>query len=334
MNSLNSLEMEITLKNEENKNLIQNREESQNNILQKDRKNEDFFYFQNKKEKNKSFFLFHFFIISLLFVFILTIIYIIYYNTREPNFKILQYDWDNSYLNNRKYENYIFDNGLEIMIIQDESFDRDGGAIVIEGGYMDNPYDEGIISLATLLLNKIAFHEGDNIRFNDYYGQYTFGTEEYYTNFRFDILNNGFKNYLYNFSLILNPKNIDYYYNNFIYEIIYDLYYNYYIKMNNINYKQKHLIEYLVYGLSDINNQDILPEGNVVSFLDNIENDLRRNITEYIKMLLNPSKIKIVFFSKYKILLTAKYVKKYFHYLTTMEKPKDNKIDKYKFEIK
>ena len=104
--------------------------------------------------------------------------------------------------------------------------------------------------------------------------------------------------------------------------------------MNNINYKKKHLIEYLVYGLSDINNQDILPEGNVVSFLDNIENDLRRNITEYIKMLLNPSKIKIVFFLKYKILLTAKYVKKYFHYLTTKEKPKDNKIDKYKFEIK
>jgi hypothetical protein len=86
-------------------------------------------------------------------------------------------------------------------------------------------------------------NEEKNIRLNDYYGQYNYGTEEYYTNFRFDILNNGFKKYLHYFSLILNPKNIDYYFDTYIIDIIKEIYSNYLSKTNNIYNKERHLIE-------------------------------------------------------------------------------------------
>ena len=42
-------------------------------------------------------------------------------------------------LSERKYENYLFDNGLEILLAQDPLIDRDGGSIIIEREYMDNP---------------------------------------------------------------------------------------------------------------------------------------------------------------------------------------------------
>ena len=271
MNPNQPSEIEIPFKNEENDNLIENKEENESNNLQNNNINEPLFKSQNKKLKNiinkfiNSFFLFQFFVINLLFAFIIIIIYIFYYNMNEPNFKIFYYDWDNSYLNDRKYENYLFDNGLEVMVIQDQSFDRDGGAIVIENGYMDNPYDEGIASVATLLLNKITLKVEENFKLSDYYGQYDFGTEEYYTNFRFDILNNGFNKYLYYFSLILNPKNISSIYDQYIENIMFELEEYYKKKIDNIYYKEQHLIEYIVFGLANNNNEDILPEGNIDS---------------------------------------------------------------------
>ena len=209
--------IENSIKEEED-NLIDNKNVFSNCSFEKEEYNDlltEKSYKIEEPTQNKSFkffFLFIFFIIILLFAIIITIIYIIYYFVSKPNFKIYHHNWDASYLNDRKYENYVFDNGLEVMIIQDESFDRDGGAIVIEKGYMDNPYNEGIVSLATLLLNKIAFkeesEENKKTKLDLYFGQYRYDTETHYTNFRFDILNNGFKKYMYFFSLILNPKNI------------------------------------------------------------------------------------------------------------------------------
>ena len=297
---------------------------------------ESFFDKSKTKKKFKFFFLFHFLIFIALFALIITIIYIIYYCTSKPNFKIYHYDWDASYLNDRKYENYIFDNGLEVMIIQDQSFDRDGGAIVIDKGYMNNPYDEGIASLSALLLKTIAFkaeeEENDKTKLDLYYGHYKYDIERDYINFRFDILNNGFKKYMYFFSLILNPKNISNLYDRYINDLKIELDDIYYSNFYDIDYKEKYLLDYLVFDLKDDKGKDILPEGNNITISKYGEEELKNKVLNYIENLIDPSKIKIVFFSKYKTLITAKYMKKYFHYLTNMKKQTNNKKDE-EFEI-
>ena len=98
-----------------------------------------------------------FFFLLLIFAVIITLIYTIFYLASKPNFKIVDLEWDNVDKNDRKYENYIFDNGLEVLLVQDQLFDRDGASIVIGKGYLDNPKDEVIASIATHLLDAIAF---------------------------------------------------------------------------------------------------------------------------------------------------------------------------------
>ena len=61
-----------------------------------------------------------FFFLILIFAVIITLIYIIFYFVSKPNFKIVDTEWDNVDKNDRKYENYIFDNGLEVLLVQDQ----------------------------------------------------------------------------------------------------------------------------------------------------------------------------------------------------------------------
>ena len=344
MNKQKNYEIEIPFKNEENDILIDNN----NDIMNLNHNSNNSFLLENKKEKQnnnniikpyfKFPFIFHFFILVLIFSIIITIIYIFFFYTTKANFIIIHYNWDASYLNDRKYENYIFNNGLEVMLIQDKIFDRDGGAIVIDNGYMTNPYDEGIASIATCLLNIIGINDTIIDKLDDYYGEYKYETNKYYTNFRFDILNNGFKKYMNYFSLMLNPKDISTYYDKYIEDIKIQIDNLYLSKIYNIENKEIHLLEYLVYDLKDKNNLDILPEGNYDS-INNYDNDeLKQKVMTYIKEIIDPSKIKIVFFSKYKFLISAKYMKKYFQYLTNMEKTNNkenttiNEFDSKKFK--
>ena len=337
---MNKQKFEISLKNEfeeENDNLIDNKNGNLIDALQNNNINESIsskdLNQEIKNEKNiflnclNSYFINYFFVITFLFSIIMTIVYIIFYKRHKPNFQIFHYDWDASYLNDRKYENYIFDNGLEVMLIQDQAFDRDGGAIVIEKGYLDNTSEEGISSIATHLLSKIAFNNEiimDTL--NDYYGKYNYDTDEYYINFRFDILNDGFKKFMYYFSLILNPQNLSNYYDNFIEDIILKLDNNYISKMSSSFDREYHLLNYFVYGLKDNNSNEILPEGNRETIEKYEKNELKKKVLDYIEELIDPTKIKIVFFSKYKFLISANYMKNYFSYLTNMEKPKNSKF--------
>ena len=126
----------------------------------------------------------------------------------KVNFYTFQIPWENYYLNDYLYENYHFDNGLEVMLIQYNEFDMDGGAIVINNGYMDNPKEEGIATLATILLDAIFYSEDSQLILSNYFGEYQYETEEYFTNFRFNILNSGFKKVLIAFSSILNEEKI------------------------------------------------------------------------------------------------------------------------------
>ena len=261
---------------------------------------------------------------SLYFLIIITILaiciiiyYIYFYDTNSPNFTVKTPEFDPGILNNRAYQKYVFDNGLEVMLIHDKDFDRDGGAIVIEKGYLE-PNEEGLATFSTNLLSTLNFGDLDNITILDYYfGKFKYGTAENFINFRFDILNNGFKKFLRDFSSILNfDMNInESLFNTSKKRVIEEIQSEYNTKKRYVDYRQKHLLEYLVYGFKNESNGDILPEGNI----DIISNINITYISNYIKNFIDPSKIKIVLFSKYKFTISSKYMKNYFKYLTNME---------------
>ena len=300
-------------------------------------------FLDNKSQINKvnkcnfkCYFVFCFFILILIASISMIITYIIFLCDKKLNFEIKQKQWIIPELNNRKYENYIFDNGLEVMLIQDPYFDMDGGALVIENGYLDDPLDEGSASLSSSLFTHLAFGDTKNIStLQNYFGTYLYETNEHFTNFRFDILNDGFKKFLDNFSKILDVGDNVEIKDNLIDGIKKDVDQNYLSSINIIN-QEIHLLRYLVYGLKNESGYDILPQGSSQSLSKYTNDQLKENIRNYIKKVIDPKKIKIVIFSKYKFLVSSKYMKKYFEYLITMESPKDDNNNKWKneYEIK
>ena len=298
----------------------------------------------NKKKCHFSF-VFCFLILIILVTIASTIFFILFYIKNDKNFSEFIINWIPLDLNDRKYKNYIFNNGLEVMVIQDEKFDRDGGAIVIEKGYNYNISEEGISSFATSLLSHIAFSDPNNSDddsndsndiplLEDYYGKYEYEAGDTFTNFRFDILNSGFKKFLAQFGpIIKNFENdfirdkIDKFYN----KILDEMEHNYLSKISNIEYREDHLLEYFVYGFRNKTGGEILPEGNkeVISNYNRI--DLKNKVIDYIEKLFNPQKIKIVLFSKFKFLVSSKYMKRHFSELINMNR-KD--IDEPEPEIK
>ena len=280
--------------------------------------------------------LFLFYLFIFMIVIIEAILYLIIYIKNE-NFYIFQIPWENSYLNDRKYQNYQFDNGLEIMLIQDNKFDMDGGAIIINKGYMDNPQEEGIYYLSVLILNQIFTSKNNELLLSNYFGSYVYDINEHYTTFKFNILNSGFKKYLEAFSLILNINNnlssyLDEYFNGSeLFNNSLDIMHSNYINKGSINEKENHLLEYFVYGFKDANNCEIFPEGNNETILKYDSKYLKNKTLNYIQKIINPKNIKIVLFSKYKFLITAKYMKKYFQYLID-KKSEDSNVDDINFE--
>ena len=296
---------------------------------------------QEIKNKKCNFpFIFYFFILILMISISMIIYYIVFYKENKENFRIVEIPWIPLDLNDRLYQDYIFNNNLEILLICDSGFDMDGGSIVIESGYLDNPLEEGIASFATSLISHISFNDTYNIPYlKDYFGNYRFETKEHFTNFRFDILNSGFKKFLSSFGTILNKdfNNFSYfdtYFDSIVREI--DLYYQqgeHYIEI-----RENHLLEYLVYGFRNETNEEILPEGNKqILSLYNYE-DLKEKTLNYIEKIIDPEKIKIVLFSKFKFLISSKYMKCYFKKLIEKEKEKKknkkDEVEKEKYIIK
>ena len=95
------------------------------------------------------------------------------------------------------------------------------------------------------------------------------------------------------------------------------------------------MIEYLVYGFKNYkNNSDILPEGNRDSLKKYNNNELKKKTLAHIDKLINPENIKIVLFSKYKFIISSKYMKYYFKNLTEMKKIEYKNEQSDKYEIK
>ena len=260
-------------------------------------------------------FIIYFFIFLIIFTIVILLLYIFIYIKKKPNFKIVDLPWIEADLNDREYQNYIFNNNLQILLIHDPGFDMDGGAIVIEKGYLDDPLNEGIATLATFLLSQISFNDNIKISYIDFYfGNYKFTADEYFTDFRFDILNVGLKKYLSSFGGILKERNWPECFNedeiNKTIQKIDDIYKE---KTRYIDFRENHLLEYFVYGFNNSNNEEILPEGNNVTLSKYDYKEIKDKVLDYIHNLINhPEKMKIVLFSKYKFLISAKYMKKYF----------------------
>jgi len=201
----------------------------------------------------------------------------------------------------------------------------DGGAIVIENGYLDDPNKEGLSTFISYLLSYLNFGgKPNNIEtLENYFGKFKYGTEEEFINFRFDILHDGFKKFLDEFSSILNFKKINdsVNFNTIKEKILNDLKVNYMENQKYIEYRENHLLEYFVYGFKNETGGEILPEGNSDKLKD-VNSD---TVSNYITNLINPQKIKIVLFSKYKFSLFSKYMKYYFKYLINKEKLSNDK---------
>ena len=58
------------------------------------------------------------------------------------------------------------------MLIQDPFFDKDGGAIVIEKGYLDNPLEEGLSNYITHILSYYNFEDPKYILKSFLYGSF------------------------------------------------------------------------------------------------------------------------------------------------------------------
>ena len=331
-NTFDSIE---TNKIDENDNLIdynthpENEEKSESFLLKipKDRKSNN----NSKCNFSNLPFIFYFFIIIIIFTIILIIRFISLYTNYSPNFRIENMPGMIPPLNDRKYQYYIFNNSLEVLLIQDPKFDMDGGAILIENGYLDNPLDEGIASFACNLLTHMSFEDIKNITtIQDYFGTFLFEAQEHFTFFSFDILNNGYKKFLSIFSQILNleDKNIS----SGMFDIIKQEIDTNYQNSIDIYEQENHLLEYLVYGFKNESGDEILPMGNRMTLDKYSDQELEEKVKEYFKQIIDPKKIKIVLFSKYKFLISAKYMKKYFRYLTTIKLPNNTNTEK-KYEI-
>ena len=206
---------------------------------------EDFNYIREKsRNKNKLPFLVYILIFtaiiflgSLIFLIVVSIIY-------NENYKYEEDIYIKPDISEHKYSRLTFDNGLEIILIQIHSDDMAGGAMTFDTGYLDQKYEPGILKLT---LNSFRLNSYENYRYiREYMGSLDQATEEFYSSTYFTILNSGFQHILINFKDFTKfspPRNVSQSINNRNTSLIISN------LLNNINEREKHLIEYLVYNI-------------------------------------------------------------------------------------
>lgn len=302
----------INILDEENKDL-------KNRFLVKNNSNlsEPIIYTKNK---NKKFPIIAFVLIFALLILIgMILTLIIEYIKKEKNYKTKNEPFIKPSISNHNYTTLNFDNGLELLLIKVDEDDKAGGAIVFDTGYLDINYEPGFLTLAfsSLIDNDIQNPE----KLEDYLGTCTYSIEEHYSYFYFNILNEGFFPYLEIFSRLTYLNENDSRYNE-----ITNKSQKLKINNNNLNKKENHLLQFLIYGYSNEAKDDICPEcSNFEINEETKEIKEKEKIKEIMRSLLNPSKMKIVLNSHYKMSLMKKKFLKYFKNIV-------NKNDKYKEE--
>ena len=270
---------------------------------------------QEAKIKKKLPFIIYIFIFSAI-LFLTTLIVLIYVLC---TYKIYYEYKENIYLkpiiSEHNYSSLLFDNGLKIILTQVHPNDYAGGALAFEAGYLDSKYKPGFLNLA---VNSLRYNDLDSIRYlNEYMGSLNQSLEEFYTSTYFTIINSGFKSFLNNFKnytqFTPNENRGEYISRRLNRLSISSLLYN-------INEREKHLIEYLVYNITDNEGKDVWRQG----IGEEIKKMINDNFTEIINIMeeiFNPKKIKLIFYSQYKMSLMRKYILRYLQNITKLEVP-------------
>ena len=269
------------------------------------------------KKKNKFPLLFYVLIFASLLLLCLIISFIVEYVKKKKNYTLNEDPFLKPNISNHNYTDVKFDNGLELLLIQVDENDVAGGSIIFDTGYLDTNYKPGFLKLAFLSLLTDDIQK--NIKLLDYLGEFNYEVKEHYSYFNFKIVNAGFFSYLEIFSKLTYLDS-----NDNRYSEIKSKTNKLTIDTKNLIKKEKHLLEYLIYGYKSHteNEEDIYPEGNNIKDLN--ESDIEE-IKNIMKNLLNPTKMKIVLNSHFKMsLMKNKYIK----YFQNIIHKKNEEIDK------
>ncbi len=257
---------------------------------------------KNKKKSEFSWFLLFFSI----FILIVSLVAIIIYNLQKKTIKgiqIINANFTKPFLDNNKYELIKLNNGIEVLLIQDNRTEKSSLSLLLNYGFLTDLNNPGIAHLTMQYLYSEIQKKTDN-DLREYFGKSSSRISRFYTSFNFYCLNDGLYKIITKFGEVfsqkINIKEFNHY--NLIQKIS-----NYYkLKSENSKNVEQHLINYLVEGVNNSNNKDILPEGDL---------DLYSNKTillNYIKESINNyyygENIKIVLYSQIKPSLAKSYI--------------------------
>mgnify|MGYP002626282752 CR=1 FL=1 len=250
-------------------------------------------------------------VLTLLLLITSVIIYFIFLSKYEITYIYEENAYEKPKYSKHKYSSITFENGLKVVLVQVDQDDKAGAAISFDYGYLDNRFEPGYLELAFhSLINKEV---SDSKYLINYFGDFSLVVEKYYSSFCFQILEGGFKDYLKAFAELIYLKDNDERFNN--------INKNDYKSNDKSDKRKNHLLEYLIYGYRNSEWEDIIPES-----YEDIMEDLNGNYTQIKNImriiLSDPTKIKIVIYSHYKMSLMKKYTLNYFKDL--IKKPKNS----------
>ena len=149
------------------------------------------------KIKKKLPFLVYIFILTAIFLLSTLILFVIVLFSYKENYKKEENIYLRPSISEHNYSRIIFDNGLEIILIQVHFNDTAGGSITFDTGYLDQKYEPGFLRLA---LDSLKFNDINNYKgISEYMAEIYHNSEEFYSSTYFTILNSGFQNFLENF---------------------------------------------------------------------------------------------------------------------------------------
>ena len=226
-------------------------------------------------------------------------------------------------ISEHNYSRLNFNNGLEIILTQIHYNDTAAGVMTFDTGYLDPKYEPGFLNLAFLSLRH---NNRDNMSYlNEYMGNLNQVSEEFYSSTYFTILNSGFQNFLKNFKDYANYSLVDNITSHIDRRI--NMLPDITSLLNNVNERENHLIEFLVYNITDEKGKDVWRQGISKELRIRLNNSYSV-IVNISKNLFHPKRIKMLFSSHYKMSLMRKYILKYLNQLTTIEGKEENQNEK------
>ena len=269
-----------------------------------------------RMEKRKKFpFIFYVFLFSILIFITVLIFFIIMSIKNKKNYKYYFNEIERPKISKYNYSNFLFDNGLEVMLIQLEENETAGGSIIFDTGYLDNNSKEGDLQLAlSSLINSNIY---DSPILNRFLGDYSISFDDHFSTFSFQILNAGLFKYFEDLKDITFLKQDNFIVNETQKNKIIKFAQKIFNKQSiNYEFKEKKILEYEVYGF-----KDLFPQKKRKELFNNFNNSTTKNILESI---LKPNKIKIVIASHFKPSLIRK---KFLHFFKNITNTKVNEVN-------